>query len=335
MADLPPIRWHRLLGALLDAVLSPVGVSIETDIAVTAEPPRADILLLRRQQPRWNEAQRRRLADGLRDTDAGHLLIEFKYTEGLSEDACMQLLSYDYFYRHHRRLSRDDVACFLVSATTPRSDLLTRLGFHPTDRAGVYGGNDHPLLAAMQVILLNELTPAAHNSFLKCFASRRSEQEASFRVLQHNELLASSPKVEHLIYGLWRLLMKNAPELQEITPEYVMQLGKELIDAVLQATPAEEAMKYFTAEERLAGLDPKERLAGLDPKERLAGLDPKERLAGLDPKERLAGLDPKQRLAGLDPKEFLSGLDLKDRLAGLTPDQIRRYLEQLEKSNPQ
>jgi hypothetical protein len=28
-------------------------------------------------------------------------------------------------------------------------------------------------------------------------------------------------------------------------------------------------------------------------------------------------------------------LDIKDRLAGLTPDQIRCYLEQLEKSNPQ
>ena len=165
MANPPLIRWHRLLGVLLDAVLSPVGVSVETDIPVTAEPPRADLLLLRRQQSRWNEAQRQRLADGLRDTDAGHLLIEFKYTEGLSENAFMQLLSYDYFYRRHRRLSRDDVACFLVSATTPRSDLLTRLGFHPTDRAGVYGRNDHPLLAAMQVILLNELTPAAHNAF--------------------------------------------------------------------------------------------------------------------------------------------------------------------------
>ena len=34
MANPPPIRWHRLLGALLDAVLSPVGVSVETDIAV-------------------------------------------------------------------------------------------------------------------------------------------------------------------------------------------------------------------------------------------------------------------------------------------------------------
>ena len=160
MANPPLIHWHRLLGALLDAVLSPVGISVETDIPVTAEPPRADLLLLRCQQPRWNDAQRQRLADGLRDTEASHLLIEFKYTEGLSESACVQLLSYDYFYRRHRRLSRDDVACFLVSATTPRSDLLTRLGFHPTDRAGVYGRNDHPLLAAMQVILLNELTPA-------------------------------------------------------------------------------------------------------------------------------------------------------------------------------
>ncbi|MFO1430571.1 MAG: hypothetical protein U1F76_10605 [Candidatus Competibacteraceae bacterium] len=93
--------------------------------------------------------------------------------------------------------------------------------------------------------------------------------------------------------------MKNAPEMQEITPEYVMQLGQELIDAVLEATPADQVMKHFTAEERLAGLDLKEHLAALDPKDRLAGLD------------------------------------LKDRLAGLTPDQIRRYLEQLEKSNPQ
>jgi len=93
--------------------------------------------------------------------------------------------------------------------------------------------------------------------------------------------------------------MKNAPEMQEITPEYVMQLGKELIDAVLEATPADEVRKHFTA------------------------------------KELLAGFDLKDRLAGLDPKEILAGFDLKDRLAGLTPDEIRRYLEQLEKSNPQ
>jgi len=55
--------------------------------------------------------------------------------------------------------------------------------------------------------------------------------------------------------------MKNAPEMQEITPEYVMQLGQELIDAVFQATPADEAMKHYTAEDRLAGLDLREHLA--------------------------------------------------------------------------
>ena len=70
--------------------------------------------------------------------------------------------------------------------------------------------------------------------------------------------------------------MKNAPELREITPEYVMQLGEELIDAVFQATPAAEAMKHYTAEDRLAGLDPKEILAGFDLKDRLAGLTPEE-----------------------------------------------------------
>ena len=30
-------RWHRLLGALLDAVLSPVGVDVETEVSVMVE----------------------------------------------------------------------------------------------------------------------------------------------------------------------------------------------------------------------------------------------------------------------------------------------------------
>lgn len=250
--------WHRLLGALLEALLSPVGISVETDINVTAEPPRADILILRRDRPHWSEEQRRRLADGLRDTAAGHLLIEFKYKEGLTESAFVQLLCYDHFYCRHRRLERNAVACFLVSATTPRSDLLTRLGYHPTGHPGVYGGSDNPLLGSVQVILLNELTSEPHNAFLKCFASRHQEQEVSFKVLRDSELVKTSLNIEHLIYGLWRLVMKNIPETDELTPEYVMRLGREWIEAVFKATPAEEAMKHYTPEERLAGLDAKQ-----------------------------------------------------------------------------
>ena len=141
------------------------------------------------------------------------------------------------------------------------------VNYHRADPPGVYGRSDHPLLEGIQVILLNELTAAAHNTFLKCFASRRQEQEAAFKVLQSHEALRSSWRVEQLLYGLRRLLMRNAPKLDEVTPEYVMRLGQEWIDALLKATPADEVMKHYTAEERLAGLEPQERLAGLTPEQ--------------------------------------------------------------------
>jgi hypothetical protein len=157
---------------------------------------------------------------------------------------------------------------------------LYRVGSAP----GVYA-TDYPLAAPIRVILLNELAPLPHNAPLKCFASRREEQRKSFEVLRGSRLLKGSLRLERLVYGLWRLMMKTVPEIDELTPEYVMQVGAEWIDALLDAVPPEELRKHLTVEERLAGLEPKERLAGLAPKERLAGLDPKERLAGLTEEE--------------------------------------------------
>ena len=90
--------WTGLLARLLDLVLSPVGVKVEANLPLGKEPPRLDILLLRREGPTWSEAQRLRLADGLRDTDAAHLLLEFKYTESLNVTAWQQILGYDRLY---------------------------------------------------------------------------------------------------------------------------------------------------------------------------------------------------------------------------------------------
>lgn len=39
------------------------------------------------------------LPDGIRDCNANHILIEFKYTESLTADAIRQAVSYEYFYR--------------------------------------------------------------------------------------------------------------------------------------------------------------------------------------------------------------------------------------------
>ena len=56
----------------------------------------------------------------------------------------------------------------------------------------------------------------------------------------------------------------------ELTPETIMETGKQLRESLLAV---------LTHEERVAGLAPEERLAGLAPEERLAGLTPEELVA--------------------------------------------------------
>jgi hypothetical protein len=191
-----------------------------------------------------------------------HLFLEFKYREGIDPSAFVQLLSYDHYYHRHRHLSRTAVASFLLAARTPQGDLLARMGYRLGASPGVYE-TEHPLLAPARVILLNELAPLPHNAPLKCFASRTAEQRKAFEVLRHSRLSKSSLALERIIYGLWRLMMKNAPEIDELTPEYVMQVGQEWIDAVLDAVPQEELIKHVQTEELMKHVTVDERLAGL------------------------------------------------------------------------
>jgi hypothetical protein len=88
--------WHRLLGKFLELLLTPVAITVQTEVQVTGDPPKVDILLLRRQGDHWTQQQRSLLPDGLRDSRAGHLLLECKITEsanGLSfQQAVLRLL---------------------------------------------------------------------------------------------------------------------------------------------------------------------------------------------------------------------------------------------------
>ena len=70
-------RWHCLSGELLKNQLTPLNISVETDVRVVSG-PEADIVIMRRRGLKWREDQKVWLADGLRDTSATHLLIEFK-----------------------------------------------------------------------------------------------------------------------------------------------------------------------------------------------------------------------------------------------------------------
>jgi len=262
--ELARTRWHRLLGKLLEEVLSPVGVSVYTDVVIMTDPPEADILLLRRGRSRWSPEQLERLPDGVRESKAEHILLEFKYSESINEAAFRQALCYDTFYKRSKELDDHEVQTFLVSARTPRKTRLAKFGYSPAGKAGVYC-SDNRLLRGIALLSLNELANVPHNAFMKCFASKKKEKQSAFNSLKSHDFSMFSGEFQWLVAGLWECwFAPGGDEMKgELTPERVSEMGR------------------IWGEAYLKGLKPEERLKGLRPEERLKGLKPEERLKGL------------------------------------------------------
>ena len=90
-----------------------------------SESPKADILIIRREESQWTAEQFALLPDGIRDSQATDILIEFKYTQSFNENALQQALGYDFFYKQHQRPNaQEDVQTFLLSARKPRKETL-------------------------------------------------------------------------------------------------------------------------------------------------------------------------------------------------------------------
>ncbi|SLM28394.1 conserved hypothetical protein [Desulfamplus magnetovallimortis] len=269
-------RWHRLLGKMLEELLTPVDIAVMTDFSIMSEPPEADILLLRRNLPNWSEEQKSLLPDGIRDTDAEHILIEFKYTESVNQSVLNQALAYDTFYKRAKKLSQNRVKTFVLSSKRPTKHFFNKFDYKETSLPGIYKSNA-PMLESLTVISLNDLTDEPHNLFVKCFASRKKEQDKAFKKLfkSGKNLLRSG--LYRLIAGLWKIKnSKEVPMKLEMTPEDVMEIGKEWEELFLNIIPVER---------KLAGLKPQEVMSAFKPQERLAGLKPQERMAGLSSEE--------------------------------------------------
>ena len=263
-------RWHRILGTVLKEWLTPVGITVHTEVPVMTEPPKLDILLLKNNHKGNTELQRERLASGLRDCKADTLIIEFKYTESVNSDTLALTGGYDAFYRRAHDLSRNEVHTFILSSKTPRAETLKSHCYQETG-PGVYTSSI-PMLSHLTIIVLNDLTNEPYNVVWKCFASRREEMRKAYKSIHKSWRGKISVSLEWLLDGLWSILlggggnMKTA-EVNELTPDYVKSVGKEWVDHLMSVLPAEE---------RLKGLGPKERLEGLGLDERLEGLTPEQ-----------------------------------------------------------
>jgi hypothetical protein len=155
----PQTDRHRLLGALLEALLTPVGITVQS------EAPRADILLLRREGSHWTTEQRIRLPDGVCESTASHVLLEFKDSKTVNIAALVQAVAYDYFYRQTQRLGEANVLTLVVSAKTPRKATLHQFGYRQTETPGVYH-SVQLLLRRIPLLVLNELRDEPHNAFI-------------------------------------------------------------------------------------------------------------------------------------------------------------------------
>jgi hypothetical protein len=294
---------HELLGRLLQEILGPVQVTVQTNVRIMAESPEADILLIRRDGPHWTEAQRNLLPDGIRETAADHVLIEFKFTQSLSREALYQGTGYRHFYLRAQELSTDRLQAVIVSAKTPCGHFRKTFGYASTDTPGVLRSSN-PMLDILPVLVLNELSDAPHNLYVKCFASRRKVRMRAFQKLFALFWKMCSQTTRTLLLGMFNILFPQSGgqimSTIEWTPEQVMELGKAFEDNYLASLPVEK---------RMEGLDPATILSRFNPEDRLAGLKPEDRLAGLKPEDRLAGLKPEDVLAHFGLEEILRSLE--------------------------
>ncbi len=361
------VEWHELLGTMFKRQLTPYNVGVYTEVPTLNAPPRSDVLLLRREGNRWTTDQLRYLPDGIRESNASHILIEFKATESLTPSGVRRAAIYDDFYRASQYLSAEDVHTVLISSRKPRKKTLELFQFEATMQAGIYICKNI-LADRLTLISLNELESEPHNAAIQFFASHHKSRMQALATLRGEGFenvptdllsllinvvdLKSEQKVTEMFATIksddpiyksdaWFDLLVAAMPPHELAkrvhlPEFLEylaadeRLNKPYMKHVLAGMNLEQRLAGLEPEERLAGLEPEERLAGLGPEERLAGLGPEERLAGLEPEERLAGLEPEERLAGLGPEERLAGLEPEERLAGLEPEVIEAYLRNLK-----
>jgi hypothetical protein len=271
--------WHRILASVLQKWLTPVGFTIKHDVALTTGIIRADILIIKHDDELTPE-QHYRLADGIRNSKVKHCLAEFKYTESFNNHAIIQLLSYGDYYHHKQSLNESDVDLFLLLSHTPQQETLTQMGYTETEEQGIYTSQDG-LYSKVTILSLNDLADTPNNIPLKCFAGKKVEQIKAFEAVGDKCLRGMSFELEHVLVGLRELLIKkgldmNTAEIEELTPEYVEQLGKKMIE-----TFAEERLRNLSVDERLKDVSAEELTKRLNPKERLKGLSSDDVINGL------------------------------------------------------
>ncbi len=335
--------WHQILGRIFKQLLTPLRISVFTDVKVMIKAPEADILLIKREGREWTAEQRERLPDGIRESQAPQILIEFKATESLSKETFIQAAAYEYFYKQSQKLTDDDIQTFVICAIQPQKANREQYGYKIRIQPGVYQ-SDNIAFNHITLISLNELPDELHNAWVTCLASKKLKRFKAFTLLGSEGFKFIPKPFKWFLIDLWQLISTKGDDdmALNLSPKEIKKMGEmwganlfspDELKELLSTLPVEERLKGLKPEERFIGLKPEERFIGLKPEERFIGLKPEERFIGLKPEERFIGLKPEERLKGLKPEERLKGLKPEERLAGLSlseREELEKQLKQLK-----
>ena len=268
---------HRIYSRISELLLPPVSVTVSSNIEVMTYPPVADILL-RRENASWTEEQLERLPDGIRESTAGHILIEFKATESISKKTFIQAAAYEHFYQNSQKLTDDEVQTFVICSIQPQKANREQYGYKIRVQPGVYQ-SDNLVLNHITLISLNELPDELHNAWTTCLASKKRKRLKAFQILHSQGFQLISNDFKWFLSDLWQRISTRGDDdmaLKNLTVQEIEEFGKMWGDVLLPTIPVEERLKGLKPEERLMGLKPEERFIGLNPEERLAGLSRSE-----------------------------------------------------------
>jgi hypothetical protein len=267
--DLPFDFWHLAFANLIQD-RAPPNFEVQSEVRLSIEPQRADMLLLRRiiSEPKDKKDI---VLPTLWPLLGLVTVLEYKspVNSAFRPRDLLRLVGYGVLYdtAHIDELpNREDLTLVLVvaSITPTLLDEIERMGWVLTPLGGGYARIDGVMYTAY-VIITDEVSEAERDEYLRLFSHLPAIPGEATRWLQQwmREKKMKQPEIEEL------------PGFEE--------LFKKTIDKVR-----------------------KEQLAELTPEERLAGLTPEERLAGLTPEDLIPAL-PLEALRAL-PAEYLGTL---------------------------
>jgi len=288
-------RWHRILGFLLEKLLTPLDLQVLTDHPIMSGPLQADVVIVRREAEFWTEEQRARMPDGIRDSSANDVVLEFKYTESANRDAFQQALGYDIAYRRKNEYDTGRVETFLLSSMTPEQAIREAFGYESAEHSGVYR-SQHLMMERVTLLVLNELSDAPYNAYVKIFGSRKDVKAEAQQVLTTDVMPTLSGELQFMMNQLIHLWfaksMVEEGDIMEMFKDYDTDSFAQEINMIFALR--NEMIEREGLEPLIEALE-NNMLAALSTEKRLQGLSVHEIITTIHPEKLITELKPRKK----------------------------------------